>query len=53
LDGEVYARYQGRYVTISRCGPRRTIVEESTPRKPPRNNYNAGGKSRWMDVSLK
>jgi transposase len=48
LDGELYARYQGKYLNISRCGPR-TQVEEPAPRKPLRHDHNAGGKSTWMD----
>ena len=48
LDGELYARYQGRYLSISRCGPR-VPAEELPVRKPPRRDYNAGGKSSWMD----
>ena len=48
LDGELYARYQGRYLNLARCGPR-THIEEPVPRKPPRHDHNAGGKSSWMD----
>lgn len=48
LDGELYARYQGRYLHISRCGPRPAVVEPA-PRKPPRRDHNAGGRSHWMD----
>jgi transposase len=47
LDGELYARYQGRYLRISRCGPR-LPAEEPAPRKPPRHDHNAGGQSSWM-----
>jgi transposase len=49
LDGELHARYQGRYLAIARCGPRPAVVEEPVPRKPPRRDHNAGGKSQWMD----
>jgi len=49
LDGEVYARYQGRYLNISRCGPCWSTEEQPTPRKPPRRDHNSGGKSHWMD----
>jgi hypothetical protein len=47
LDGELHARYEGRYLRISRCGAR---VEEPKPKacKPPRKDHNAGGKSAWM-----
>jgi hypothetical protein len=48
LDGEVHARYQGRYLKIGRLGPAEP-VEETAPRKPPRRDHNAGGKSSWMD----
>ena len=48
LDGELYARYQGRYLTISRCGASEP-VQEPALRKPPRHDHNAGGKSSWMD----
>ena len=48
LDGELHARYQGRYLTISRCGSSEP-VPEPVPRKPARHNHNAGGKSAWMD----
>ena len=48
LDGELYARYQGRYLSISRCGPD-VPREAPAPRKPPRHDHNAGGKSSWME----
>ena len=48
LDGELYARFQGRYLTISRCGPSEP-VQPPALRKPPRHDHNAGGKSSWMD----
>jgi hypothetical protein len=47
LDGELYARYQGKYLNISRSSSR-TRIEEPAPRKPPRHDTNAGGKSSWM-----
>jgi transposase len=47
LDGELYARYQGRYLSISRCGSQ-PLIEEPVSRKPPRKDHNAGGKSSWM-----
>src|SRR5581483_2770916 len=49
LDGDVYARYQGKYVSIARCGEWRAPVEEPKPHKPPRHDHNAGGKSSWME----
>ena len=48
LDGELHARYQGRYLSISRCGPSEPL-QQPAPRKPPRHDHNAGGKSSWMD----
>jgi len=48
LDGELKARYQGRYLTITECGTR-PVATPPAVRKPPRKNHNAGGKSRWMD----
>ncbi len=47
LDGELKARYQGRYRSISECGAR-----EASPlpaqQKLARKDHNAGGKSAWM-----
>ena len=48
LDGEVYARYQGKYLTIARCGEWPTPVDLPKRPKTPRTDHNAGGKSRWM-----
>lgn len=47
LDGEVHARYQGKYLNISRCCPQ-APVGEPVVRNPPRRDHNAGGKSSWM-----
>ena len=47
LDGELYARYQGRYLSIHRRGPAEP-TEAPAPPKPPRHDHNAGGKSSWM-----
>lgn len=49
LDGEVYARYQGKYVSIARCGEWREPIEEPKQPKPPRHDHNAGGNSSWME----
>ena len=46
LDGELKARYQGRYLHIAECGAR--VVPEPVVRKTVRKDYNAGGKSTWM-----
>lgn len=48
LDGTLKARYEGRYVDITECGPRAPAVSVPS-RKPARKEHNAGGKSRWMD----
>jgi transposase len=47
LDGELKARYQGRYVEIGECGAR-AIAAEAKVRKPVRKDHNAGGRSNWM-----
>ena len=48
LDGELYARYQGRYLAVSRCGTSEPVPEPGV-RKPPRRDHNAGGRSCWMN----
>ena len=48
LDGELYARYQGRYLAIRQCGAAQPIPEPAV-RKPPRREHNAGRKSAWMN----
>jgi transposase len=47
LSGELQARYQGRYMQVSECGVKPTPAV-SAPRQPVRKDYNAGGKSDWM-----
>jgi transposase len=47
LDGELKARYQGRYLDITPCDVRRA-APQSGPPKPVRKDHNAGGKSAWM-----
>ena len=47
LDGELKARYQGRYVEIGECGVRAIAVQPDMP-KPVRKDHNAGGRSQWM-----
>jgi hypothetical protein len=47
LDGELKARYQGRYLHIAPCGERIQAPARTT-RKPARKDHNAGGKSHWM-----
>jgi hypothetical protein len=48
LDGELHARYQGRYLRIARCGLAAAPAPEPTSEKAPRRGPNAGGKSTWM-----
>jgi hypothetical protein len=47
LDGELKARYEGRYLTLEECGPR-AAVPPPVARKPPRKDHNAGGRSARM-----
>jgi hypothetical protein len=48
LDGELKARYQGRYLEISECGMRPVDVK-ALAREPVRKDHNAGGRSSWME----
>jgi len=48
LDGELHARYQGRYLAVAECGARPALPTPPAPRKPARKDHNAGGKSSWM-----
>lgn len=48
LDGELKARYQGRYVEIEECGARPITVEKTPSKLPMRKDHNAGGRSNWM-----
>ena len=48
LDGELKARYQGRYVEIEECGVRPIAVAKPEPSQPARKDHNAGGRSNWM-----
>jgi transposase len=47
LDGELKARYQGRYLEISECGMREVKLAP-TGSKAVRKDHNAGGRSSWM-----
>ena len=50
LNGELKARYQGRYVGIHECGDRPPEAPKKVARrKEVRKDHNAGGKSQWMD----
>jgi hypothetical protein len=47
LNGELKARYQGRYINIAECGARAASPVPAV-HKPVRKDHNAGGKSSWM-----
>ena len=47
LDGELYARDQGRYLNIARRDRSQPEAEPASP-KPARHDHNAGGQSAWM-----
>lgn len=49
LNGELKARYDGRYLEICECGEKPPAAPKARPGKPVRKDHNAGGKSRWMD----
>jgi len=49
LNGELKARYQGRYVGIQECGAKPPETPKPGSRKEVRKDHNAGGKSHWMD----
>jgi hypothetical protein len=48
LDGELKARYEGRYLAIHQCGTREIAVAPALS-QPVRKDHNAGGRSRWME----
>ena len=48
LDGELKARYEGRYVAIAECGLREVAVAPAVS-KAVRKDHNAGGRSSWME----
>ena len=48
LNGELRARYEGQYVTVSECGAKEPPAPRP-PRQPARKDHNRGGKSRWME----
>jgi transposase len=47
LNGELHARYQGRYLNLAECGSHVATAEPAV-RKPVRKDHNAGGRSSWM-----
>jgi hypothetical protein len=48
LDGELKARYQGRYINIRECVAGVQLPSPQVECKPVRKDHNAGGKSDWM-----
>jgi transposase len=48
LDGELKARYQGRYLEIGECGFALPTISKPDRTKPVRKDHNAGGRSSWM-----
>jgi hypothetical protein len=48
LNGDLQARYQGRYLKTAECVARAVVVAKPAILKPVRKDYNAGGKSSWM-----
>ena len=49
LNGELKARYQGRYVRIQECGMKLPEASKIAGRREVRKDHNRGGKSHWMD----
>jgi hypothetical protein len=47
LNGDLQARYQGRYLHIAECAAR-AVAAKPAVFKPVRKDHNAGGKSSWM-----
>lgn len=47
LDGELKARYQGRYLNLEECVAGAVVIAPPASR-PVRKDHNAGGKSAWM-----
>jgi transposase len=47
LNGNLKARYQGRYLNIAECATR-ALAAKPAVLKPVRKDHNAGGKSSWM-----
>ena len=48
LDGELHARFAGRYLSLHACDGRPPVTP-SASRKTVRKDHNAGGKSTWME----
>jgi len=47
LDGQLHARYQGRYLDIAECAARAPTAPPPAA-QPVRKDHNAGGRSSWM-----
>lgn len=47
LNGELCARYEGKYVTVEECGAKPPAAPKPHS-KPVRKDHNRGGKSQWM-----
>ncbi len=48
LDGDLRARYQGRYLAIEECGSHAAAIQSKSGQSV-RKDHNAGGRSHWMD----
>jgi hypothetical protein len=48
LDGELKARYQGRYLEVQECDARPIPAETKPDKRAVRKDHNAGGRSNWM-----
>jgi hypothetical protein len=51
VNGDLQARYQGRYLKIAECAARAEVAKPAIP-KPVRKDHNAGVKSSWMQGFL-
>jgi len=49
LNGELKARYQGRYLRLQECSAKPSEAPKIATHKEVRKDHNAGGKSHWMD----
>jgi len=49
LDGELKARYEGRYIAHHECGGMPEIAVVPAAGKPVRKDHNARGRSSWMN----
>jgi hypothetical protein len=49
LNGELQARYAGRYRKIGECAVQPPPAPQPSRHPAVRKDHNAGGKSRWME----